>query len=405
MTEFQSGFIALMKGSLLETVPTVPDGFDYMEAYRLAEEHQVVPLLYYSAATLPSFLQSTAMGAFFQRSCSYISHSAHQEDVLNKLFSLFDKEGISYMPLKGTVLKSLYPSPEMRVMGDADILIRLDEYDRIRQVMTAISGVEFSESDHEYIWMISSKLSIELHKHLIPSYNKDYYAYYGDGWQLARPMTEGSTRYVMSDEDMLIYLFTHFAKHYRDKGAGIKYVVDFFVYRRAHPHMDMQYLEREMTKLHLWDFYRHIMHLVDVWFCDAEPDEMSDYLTEKIFFDGVFGRNENSAASEGLKLSKTTKSVKRKKAMQMAFPPYASMCLKYPVLKKWAILLPFLWVWRWLTVLFGDRRKLKKVRSTLDQMSDERISDYQRELNYVGLDYYFDEEDDPPKDNKNGKTP
>ena len=42
MTEFQSGFIALMKGSLLETVPAVPDGFDYMEAYRLAEEHQVV---------------------------------------------------------------------------------------------------------------------------------------------------------------------------------------------------------------------------------------------------------------------------------------------------------------------------------------------------------------------------
>lgn len=38
----------------------------------------------------------------------------------------FDAGGIDYMPLKGSILKDLYPRHEMRMMGDADILIRME---------------------------------------------------------------------------------------------------------------------------------------------------------------------------------------------------------------------------------------------------------------------------------------
>ena len=50
---------------------------------------------------------------------------------------------------------------------------------------------EGSESDHELIWRKGNKILIELHKRIIPSYNKDYYAYFGDGWQLATQKTKG----------------------------------------------------------------------------------------------------------------------------------------------------------------------------------------------------------------------
>jgi hypothetical protein len=289
-------------------------------------------------------------------------------------------------------------------MGDADVLIRMEDYEKIAPLMRSLPAVPLPESDHEYTWMLMARLTVELHKRLIPSYNEDYYAYYGDGWRLARPTAEGSHRFEMSREDTLIYLFTHFAKHYRDKGAGVKYVVDFFVYRRAFPDLDTAYLEREMKKLRLWDFYLNIMRLVEVWFEGAESDDMVDFLTQKIFDDGVFGTEENGAVSVGVKLSKTGGSVRRKRVLQLLFPGYTNMCVKYPVLKKWPILLPILWIWRWLDTFFHHRDRVRSRKAQLDQLSDENISAYQRELNYVGLDFNFGE-DLPPDDPLSASPP
>jgi len=51
--------------------------------------------------------------------------------------------------------------------------------------MADLGYEELYESDHELVWN-HDLMRIELHKRLIPSYNKDYYQYYGDGWQLAK---------------------------------------------------------------------------------------------------------------------------------------------------------------------------------------------------------------------------
>ncbi len=87
------------------------------------------------------------------------------------------------------------------------------------------------ESNHEYVWDKKNMLHVELHKMLIPSYNKDYYAYFGDGWRLAKKY-DGS-EFKMSDEDTFVYIFTHFAKHYRDAGIGIRHITDIYVYLKS----------------------------------------------------------------------------------------------------------------------------------------------------------------------------
>jgi hypothetical protein len=395
MTSFQSGFLSLLLSGLTGSEPVLPEDFSMDDAYRVAEKHQVLPLIYYGAMNHPTLGSHPVMARFFERACTYISHSANQQEKVEEICRRLDKAGVDFMPLKGTILKSFYPSPEMRVMGDADILVRMEDYPTIAPIMRSLPGLAMPESDHEYTWMLPGKVTVELHKRLIPSYNEDYYAYYGDGWRLARPVAEGSHRFEMSREDTLIYLFTHFAKHYRDKGAGVKYVVDFFVYRRACPEIDLKYVEGEMKKLRLWDFYCNVMRLVDVWFEGAPTDEKSDFLTHKIFDDGVFGKEENGIVSTGVKLSKSTGAVKQKRMLQLVFPGYRSMCGKYPVLKKWAILLPIFWIWRILDAVLSHKDRVQRRRRELNQLSDENISAYQRELNYVGLDFNFGE-DAPP---------
>ncbi len=397
MNDFQRGFLSLIRAAMTEAFPELGEGFDYRAAYTVAEQQQIVPLVYYGAMKDPTFMHHPASRLFFERSCVYIGHSADQSDTVQRIFDAFEAAGIAYMPLKGTLLKPFYPAPEMRVMADADILIRMEEYSRIKKVMGELGCTYLGESDHEYNWVTATGLHIELHKRLIPSYNEDYYAYYGDGWRLAVQEEVGSFRYRMRPEDLLIYLFTHFAKHYRDQGAGMKYVIDFYIFRQRYPKLDTAYLARELENLQLYDFYVNIFHMLEVWFDGAESTELTDYLTDKIFSDGVFGRSELGVISDGLKLSKSTRSVKAKKKWQLFFPSYRVMKSRYPVLQNWAILLPIFWLIRLVDLAIHHRERYRIKMSQLDQLSDENISQYQRDLNYVGLDYNFGGDDPPTK--------
>ncbi len=395
MTEFQCGIISLVRAALCESSAHMPADFDYARAYDLAEHQQLVPLIYYGALSDPAFFGHPAGERFIGRSCVYIGHSADQMETLERLFAAFEAAGLMYMPLKGTLLKGMYPAPEMRPMGDADILIRMDQYERVSAVMQELGCTFVKESNHEYNWVTETGLVIELHKRLIPSNNKDYFAYYGDGWRLARPQEGYVGRHELSAEDLYIYLLTHYAKHFRDQGAGMKYILDFYIYRRRYPEMDMAYIEREMRILHLWEFHENLMHLLAVWF-DGEPsDEMADYLTSKVFDDGVFGNFAMGAVSEGLRVAqsgkpgKSAKAVRRAQKRKMLFPSYENMCIRFPVLRRWAILLPVLWVVRWFDVLLHHKDRYRRAMGRVEQISDESMEQYRSELNYVGLDYHF----------------
>ena len=292
------------------------------------------------------------------------------------------------MPLKGTVLKELYPKPEMRSMGDADILIKTNQYDVIKSLMQNLGYSEKIESNHEFIWK-KNNINIELHKRLIPSYNKDYYAYYGDGWRLAK--LQNATRYSMTDEDQMIYLCTHFAKHYRDAGIGIKHIIDLWIYRKAKPLLDEEYIKNELTELQLYDFYVNVINTLSVWFDGKKADGKTDLITDVIFNSGVYGTGKTYILSEAVKISKSTKLVKTKKFFKLTFLPYNSMCMKYPILKKAPLLLPILWIYRILRALLFKHNTIKIQKDTLEQMNAENIGKYQDSLNYVGLDFNFRE--------------
>lgn len=76
------------------------------------------------------------MRALFNYVCHYIYNNEQQDYVSEEVFAAFDKNGIAYMPLKGILLKKLYPCPEMRVMGDLDILIKTEQYTKIKSIFS-----------------------------------------------------------------------------------------------------------------------------------------------------------------------------------------------------------------------------------------------------------------------------
>ena len=192
------------------------------------------------------------------------------------------------MKLKGTVLKYLYPHSEMRLMSDSDILIKEEQMPKIKGVMKSLGYEYRTSSDHEWIWA-RPELTAELHKRIVASYQKDYFEYFDNGWKLAKQI-EGTYEYKMSKEDEFIYLFTHLAKHYRDSGIGIKHFADIYVFIRAEKNLDMDYVENVLKKLGIYTFFVNVQNMLNVWFCDTGWDEISEFITCKVFESGVYGQ-------------------------------------------------------------------------------------------------------------------
>ena len=390
MDNLKLGILSIIKSALTGEKQDLPEDFDLTEAVEVAKKHSIIPIFYYGALNCGIDSSNPLMQQLFMSTCQIIAMSERQMFFLNEIFDNFDKSGIEYMALKGTLLKKMYPKPEMRTMGDADILIKIAQYDKIKPIMESLNYTEKVESDHELSWIKKGSF-IELHKRLIPSYNKDYFAYFGDGWQLAT--IKNGTSYTMSDEDQMIYLFTHYAKHYRDAGIGIKHIVDLWVYRKNTPDLDEEYIKAELEKLQLSEFYKNTIHTLEVWFENIKADETTDFITQIIFGSGTFGTHEAHLLSKAVKIAKSHSgnNLKKYQYLNLLFLPYPSMCLKYPFLKKLPFLLPFMWIYRIFEALIFKKDKIKKHNKNVNSITQEGVSTYQDSLNFVGLDFNFKE--------------
>lgn len=392
MTEQQRVLILLVKSALTGKSYQLPEEFDLAEVFRVAKRHGVDVMAYYGALHCGVDKNSQVMREQRIRTYQNVAASEMQMTEIGRVLEAFEAHGIEHMPLKGTLLKSMYPETEMRKMGDADILIKVEQYETIRGIMKELGFTEKYESDHEFAW-IKKPVFIELHRRLIPSYNEDYYRYYGDGWKLAKPVEGSSFRYDMDPQDELIYLFTHFAKHYRDAGIGIRHLVDFRVYRKHHPELDEAYIRDELAKLQLVEFYDNIMKTLGVWFEDRPGDEKTELITQFIFTSGEYGRSDRTNLSSALKATKKGQSVqeiKRNRVLHVLFPRYIVMSRKYRILEKAPVLLPVMWVVR----IFEKMSKTAKMRRFVNEQMNlgvDEVSAYQQSLNDVGLDFNFSE--------------
>ncbi len=393
MTEFQSDVFSLIKSAVLNIPVTINRQFDWNKAVNLGLKHKILPLLYYGAhnsgIVLPSELEENLLILVTK----YFAASEYQLNELKKITESFDEKGIDYMPLKGSVLKRYYPAPELRPMGDIDILIKLDQYSDISDCMVELGYYEERISDHELNWFKNETL-VELHKRLIPSYNTDFYNYFEDGWKLAVLKQGKSNVYELSSENMLIYLFTHFSKHYRDAGIGILHLVDLFVYMRRFDKIDTVFVESELNKLGLLKFYKNILKTIEVCFNGSLTNDIVNRIIERIFDSGSYGSQSAQILSTTVK---KTKNVKHKKMVRFTlffkrvFMPYGEMCRKYKVLKRFPFLLPFFWIYRIFTVLFFKRSNITNEIHNLKESNPDAVLDYYEDLKYVGLDFNFDE--------------
>ncbi len=390
MDTMQWGVVTLLKSAITQQRCALPAEFDLDAACTAVQRHHMAPLLYEGAVVCGISPQLPVMRQMFHSVCKALLISEGQMRQIHRICAAFDANSIDYMPLKGSNMKALYPRAELRTMGDADVLIRMEQYDRVVPIMEELGFCAGVESDHELHWH-HKELFLELHKRLIPSYNKDFYAYFGEGWKLASQQT--GTRYAMTIEDEMVYLFTHFAKHYRDGGIGCRHLVDLWVFLRAHPELDEETVKERLDLLQLRTFYENIRQVMGVWFEGEPSDEKTDYITEFIFSSGSWGRKETHVMSDAVRNSggSSGRHARMSYLWRLLFPGAKTLQYKYTILKKAPWMLPLVWVYRLFYKLLSrkERRTIKDQKRNLQMRSAENIQSRQQALEYVGLGYHF----------------
>lgn len=384
MKSAEKAVILLIKSALSGEKQVMPMDLDWENVLKISKRHQIVPLVYYGIVN--SGLEFDLKSEFFALTVQATMVEQNQLFELENLKSVFSKNGICYLILKGPVVKSKYPSSEMRTMSDIDILIKPSQYEKIKSAMEQ-SGYTFElESDHEFVWRKKPFVNIELHKHLIPSYNKDFYAYFGDGWQLAKA-EDNSYEHILTEEDSFLYIFTHFAKHYRDGGIGLRHLTDLYVLLN-NKKLNLDYLESALKKLQIYEFFNNILNTLKMCFDCGEETELTNKIITWVIEGGSYGlKKKYDLANAAKSVAGSNKSAKTATVFKTLFPAANAIKNRYPILEKAPFLLPIIWVVRAVSALFFRRDNIKENSQKLKNVTDEAVKKYNEELAEVGLKF------------------
>ena len=385
MSTYQNLF-TVIRAALTGCAGQLEQPVDYGALERLGRRHQILPLLYVGLSKCGADAQM--LRPIADRAMQAVCFDQNQLYCLEQVRTLLTEHGLDFMLLKGSSLKRLYPSSELRLMSDIDILVRDEQYERLRPLMREAGFAEGMQTDHELMWRDRNGMLIEFHRRLIPSYNSDYYAYFRDPWEKAE--RRAACEYAMRPEDEYLYVFTHLTKHYRDGGIGLRHMLDLWMFRRAYPKLDRAYLERELRRLELEAFHRNILATVAVWLDGRQETELTRAITERILVSGAFGIREAFDAANAARQSAKTADIhaaKQRSLRRLVFLPYSSMKKRYPMLERFPVLLPVMWTARWFDAVLHRRDHIARQYERLEQINPTVVDAYNRELAQVGLKF------------------
>ena len=290
-----------------------------------------------------------------------------------------------YLPLKGSVIKEMYPNPEMREMNDNDILIDQNGRDQAKDFMLS-RGYQVKPNDKGVIddkgnsdeFIKNPFFYFELHKFLIEErYSPKQYDYFVSIKDRLIKDSDKEYGYHMSDEDFYLYMICHAHKHFSRNGMGIRFLMDEYVFLKEKGEtLDNDYINEKIREFGLEQFDADLRKVSKMAF-DEDYECSEDSLTdsEKALYDsclgaGVFGNIETRWKNEAYEMSaNSTDTITKKEYIKnRLFPDENWYRIYHPFVYKHKIVKPFFTIYRLTVLAFRGRKNVKK---EMDQVGEK----------------------------------
>ena len=300
---------------------------------------------------------------------------------LKSVCEVLEEKKIAHMPLKGSVLRALYPQPWMRTSCDIDIYVQeSDLEDAANAIVEKLDYQNDGKGSHDMQMFAPSGVHLELHYDLIEdSVSPEFKKKLSKIWENAVPVRENGYTYKMTDEDFYFYHIAHTAKHFKNGGCGIRPFIDLWYLEKSLPY-DREKTNELLTECGLFKFAEAARKLVRVWFEAEEHNELSKETAAFVLSGGTYGALENRVAVQ-------TSKGRFAYFLYRVFPPYRELKNQYLILRKWPILYPFYIVRRWFNLLFVKGRAKNSLREwnvamdkSRDKAEEKRVKNLLKNL-------------------------
>lgn len=223
----------------------------------------------------------------------------YQQFSLEEIREAFEQNKISFVALKGCVLKRLYPLPQMRLMSDLDILFKEEQKDAVDRCLKELGYNAGAEDFVHDVYKRKPFMCVEMHKQLIrkPKEQKKYF----DGiWERMEPATGKKFECEMSLEDYYLFFLAHMAKHFSLAGTGLRSLTDFHVfYKNESDKLDRKVLNKRLKEIRLDKFEEFLIEMDACVFGGKEwPDMQLRKVFEYMIASGIYGIKSNRLKNE-----------------------------------------------------------------------------------------------------------
>jgi len=354
------------------------------QLYRIAKENGLSGTIY---ETIKDQIDEKEVLARFKKDFfKYISDDEKKSNIINEISTVLNAKKIEHIYLKGSSLKKVYPRSYMRSMGDIDLLVREQDFDKANDELIVNGFVRDSQGPVHNVFYFGDT-EVELHRKLVLDADKDQFLLLKNIWDYCQKTN--ASKWIISTEQEIIFLLYHIRKHLLSSGVGLRNILDIGIYLNHSNQIDLEILKQGLDTTNLTRLYSNILMFnekyldLDLSNCYIETIEFDNKLyesfTEYIIRSGVhgLGYDFNQFVARFAKDQKQDIG-KRKSLIRFMFPPYNFMKEKYPKMMKYKILLPIGWIRRFFRLIFKRTKKIllylhfikKADQADIDKTSD-----------------------------------
>ena len=377
--------VELSRAAVFDDIPYIPqEDLNWVYIFTKSIEQNIVGLLFTAIAKIPEKFKpdEKLFLRWKQKMLETIAITSKQFLEYEKINKCALKKNIPIITLKGAYIRKKYPVPELRTMGDFDILVNNTNINMIKSLL-----IENGYSISKDLFGITAD-NANAHWEVFVSMEQEF-VYDSDYWnkEIFNNVEFVDGQYTLNPTFFLAHLIIHTGRHYIETGAGIRNLCDIALYIRDNKSkIDFTKLEEICCAQNFVKIYNYILNAVHIWYgvdlseVNFEKKE-TDKFIEYFLLNGIFGRHDNVLLRQfSLDERENSKGLKR-----LFFPPAKTLQNRYKYLRKYPFLLPIAWIQRIIYGKVGKKinfsRMFKDVRGAA-RYSDERIQ-WMKELDLV----------------------
>ena len=364
MTNEGKYLIQVIADFLNERKSNSPTEINWNMFITLAGKHQIGGIVFYQCG---DFMPADIHSVMEKQYLTSVYYYANRQADIDHLDPLLKEADVPYFIVKGIVVSRYYPVPELRTMGDTDIIVHVEDRPKARDIMLK-AGFEIESISKNEWHLVHRKLPYELHDHLLYDEgmnDQKFKDFFNDCWKYV-------DHNQLDPSFHFLFLLIHLRKHLMGWGVGFRQFMDVAAMAKNEKNLNWKWIREKLEELQLMTFASMCFAMINRWFDLSLPDaaenlEDSFYkeATDSILSNGIFGFDnlENSAniTVNDIRKKPVTRMTIYMNALRRIFPSYKQMSQwsQYHYLDGRPYLLPFAQVHRIFHVLthFSEKKQ------------------------------------------------